>query len=252
MVTLSSSARRAFIAGLALLTSPLLVHADIAIETETGDLGKKGESNFSQGIQFDRDPDGRSAFLLTQYEYAFTDRCEILIEPFFYQWSKLKDGTSFEGLGDLEITPSYAFFTETETWPTLVAAYKVKVPMASNRDIGSGKFDNYPYLIINKHVGKWDFNANIGVSFFGQTKGDPRALDQLIYDFAVQHPITENLQIIAEVFGNTKAAKADPHGTFAGAVALEYAINEHFNVFVSVGYDSDKTWSVRPGFNIPF
>lgn len=35
-------------------------------------------------------------------------------------------------------------------------------------------------------------------------------------------------------------------------MALEYVISKNFNVFLSVGYDSDHTFSVRPGFNIPF
>lgn len=189
------------------LSSPL-VHADTALETETGDLGKQGESNFCQSIQFDHEPGGRTAFLLTQYEYAITDNSEILIEPFFYQWSRLKDGTSFEGIGDLEITPSFKFIQETANCPAIVAAFKVKVPMASNRNIGSGKFDYYPYLILNKHIGKWDLNANLGVNFFGQTAGEPHQLNQFIYDFSVQHPITEKLEFIGEVFGKTNLRQA--------------------------------------------
>ena len=231
--------------------STLTSRADLAIETETGDLGKKGESNFSQGVQFDHDHDGHTSFLLNQYEYAFTDNVEILIEPFFYQWTKLKDGTSFEGIGDLEITPSFKFIQETDTCPGIVFSFKVKVPMASNREIGTGKFDYYPYLILNKHIGEWDINVNLGMEFFGQTEGDAYQRNQLIYDLAVQHPITDKLEFIAEIFGNSKPS-ADEKGTFAGAVALEYEVNKHFNFFVSVGYDTDHTFSVRPGFNIPF
>ena len=113
--------------------STLTSRADLALETETGDLGKKGESNFSQGVQFDHDHDGHTSFLLNQYEYA----------------------------------------------------------------------------------------------------------------------ITNKLVFIAEIFGDSKSA-AGEKGAFAGAVALEYEINKHFNFFVSVGYDTDHTFSVRPGFNLPF
>ena len=247
----SPFSRPALLAVILLALPAPKARADIALETETGDLGKKGESNFSQGIQFDHDPDGHTAFLLTQYEYAITDNCEILIEPFFYQWTKLKDGTSYEGIGDLEITSAFKFIQETETFPAIVASLKVKVPMASNREIGTGKFDYYPYFTINKHLGEWDLNVNLGVEFFGQTNGDPHQRNQLIYDFAAQHPITDKLEFFVEVFGNTKPA-AGEKGTFAGAVALEYEFGKHFNVFLSVGYDTDKTFSVRPGFNIPF
>ena len=132
----------------------------------------------------------------------------------------------------------------------MVTSFKVMVPTATNRDIGTGKFDWYPYFILNKNIGGWDLNVNIGVSFFGQY-GDERLKNEVIYDFSAQHAITEKLGFIGEIFGNTRAV-ATERSTFAGAVALEYEFNKNFNVFVSVGYDTDKTFSVRPGFNIPF
>lgn len=250
LITLPPSSRNSLLTALCLLALQAFCRADIALETETGDLGKKGEWNFSQGIQFDHDPGGKTTFLLTQFEYAITDRSEILIEPFLYLWGRPKDSDRYSGMGDLEITPSYMFMPEQDVMPALVAAFKVKVPTASNREIGTGKFDWYPYLIINKHIGKWDLNANLGVSFFGQY-GEEHLRDQFIYDFSVQHPITSKLMGIAEIFGNSAPTESEK-ATFAGAVALEYTAGEHFNIFISVGYDSDDTWSIRPGFNIPF
>ena len=41
-------------------------------------------------------------------------------------------------------------------------------------------------------------------------------------------------------------------GTFAGAIAGEYKFNEHFNVYTSIGYDSDSVTTLRSGFNIEF
>ena len=238
------------LAGLFLAGAISCARADIALETETGDLGKKGEGNFSQGIQYDKYPGGRTTFLLTQFEYAMTDDSELLIEPFFYQWTREHGGVRYEGIGDLEITPSYRFWRETSNSPALLAAFKVKVPMASNRDIGTGKVDYYPYFIINKHFGEWDVNVNLGVEFFGQY-GHEYLRPQLIYDVSVQHPITKHLEGIVEIFGNSKPT-ASEKATFAGAVALEYEFSKHFNVFFSVGFDTDSTWSFRPGFNIPF
>ena len=240
---------RWLIAGCFLLSLTFRAQADIALETETGDLGKKGEANFSQGIQFDKYPGGRTTFLLTQFEYAMTDNSEILIEPFFYQWTR-DSGSHFQGLGDLEITPSYRFVKESARFPAILAAFKVKVPMASNPNIGTRRFDWYPYFIINKHFGAWDINVNLGAEFFGQT-GSEYLRTQLIYDLSIQHPITKRLEGIVEIFGNTKPNSSE-QATFAGAVALEFEIKKHFNIFLSVGYDTDKTLSVRPGFNIPF
>ena len=138
------------------------VRADLVLETETAELGKKGELTLSAGVQFERERDGsRTTFTLNQFEYAITDRAEILIEPFFREWDKPKGEKSFHGMGDLEITPSYMIIEDKGGWtPAVVLALKVKVPTAKNRNIGTGKFDYYPYIILGKKIGNWVLNAN--------------------------------------------------------------------------------------------
>ncbi len=155
------------------------------------------------------------------------------------------------GLGDLEITPSYMVILEGDWTPAVVTSFKIKVPTARDTDIGTGKFDYYPYLILGKHIGKLDLNANLGVDFFGQPDEGPHPDNQFIYDLAGQSLVTDHLQIIAEIFGNS-APSADEDGTFAGSIALEYEMGPHFNIFCAVGYDTGKLFNVRPGFNIPF
>lgn len=225
-------------------------YADTVLETETAELGKQGDWLVSQSIQYERAPDGHSFATVTQFEYGVTDRAEILIEPFFQEWDHPKDGDAFHGMGDLEITPSYMVVLEGDAMPAIVLAMKLKVPTAKNRDIGTGKTDFQPYVIIGKHFGEWTLNANFGVDLVGRVPGaDLR--DQFIWDFSVQRTLTENLSVFAEMFGNSSPAIGEK-GTVAGAVAMEYQLGKHCNVFLSVGYDSDKVVTLRPGFNVFF
>ncbi len=225
--------------------------ADTVLETETAELGEKGEWLISNSLQWEKGPDGKTAFTLFQFEYGFTERAEILIEPFFHEWDWPKDGKKFDGMGDLEITPSYMAVLEGDYMPAIVTALKVKVPTARNPDIGSGKYDYYPYLIFGKHFGpNWICNANLGVDLIGDVAGE-NLKNQFIYDFSVERVINEKWSVFAEVFGNSKP-DPDTKGTFAGAIAAEYQVTKHFNVFVSVGYDTDHLFNVRPGFNIHF
>ena len=233
------------------LTSPFSVRADLVLETETAELGKQGEFNISNAIQFEREKDGsRTTFTLTQFEYALTDRAEILIEPFFQEWDKPKGEKSFHGMGDLEITPSYMIVLDDEkSWvPAMVLAFKLKVPTARNRDIGTGEFDYYPYIIVGKKFGHWILNANFGYNFITSPSGE-ELKDQWIYDFSVEREITDHWSVYAEIFGNSKPS-ADEKATFAGAVATEYKFTKHFSALLSVGYDTDHVLSVRPGFNV--
>ena len=229
------------------LTIPL--HADTVLETETAELGKKGEGLFSASVQFEKDKDGnRTAFTLNQIEYALTDRAEILIEPFFQEWQKPKGGKWSSGMGDLEITPSYMIVLEKPYVPAIVLAFKLKVPTATNPDIGTGEYDYYPYFIFGKKIGHWLFNANFGYDIITSPAGE-KLSNQFIYDLSIEREITDKWSVFVEVFANTKPTVGEK-GTFSGAVATEYKITNHFNMFVSVGYDTDQLMNVRPGFNI--
>lgn len=129
MNTIQSSIRNALIVFSLIGTA----NADLVLETETAELGKKGDWLFSQAIQVDHEKDGgRSIFTVNQYEYALTSKAEILIEPFFYEWNNPKSGRTVDGVGDLEITPSYMVMIDDEkSWlPAALLAFKLKVPTA--------------------------------------------------------------------------------------------------------------------------
>ena len=120
--------------GMLLATSALVLalavraRADTAIETETAQIGAKGDIGISNSVEYEWAKDGKAMGTLSQFEYGISDRCEILIEPFFQEW-EFPDGESSEnGLGDLEITPSYAVVQEKESVPALLLAMKLKVP----------------------------------------------------------------------------------------------------------------------------
>jgi len=246
------SLRSIYIPVIALFTTSLL-HADLVLETETTELGKQGDCLISTALQVERASDGGTAyFTLNQFEYGITDRSEILIEPFFYEWNRPKDGPAYSGVGDLEISPSYLMvLDDPNSWiPAAAAAFKLKVPTATNRNIGTGEFDYQPYIILGKTIGPWICNANFGYDFVTSPKDEPLN-NQFIYDFSVQRNVTDRLGLYAEIFGNSSPASGEK-GTFAGAIAAEYKFNEHFNVFTSLGYDTDHVVTLRSGFNIEF
>jgi hypothetical protein len=250
LTTMSTSFRLIVFTGIALITSGHL-HADLVLETETAQLGKQGDMLFSTALQAEWAKDGsRKFFTLNQYEYALADRAEILIEPFFYEWDSPKGGARYSGVGDLEITPSYQVVSEETFTPAILLAFKLKVPTATNRDIGSGKFDYQPYFILGKTYGDWVFNANIGYDFVTSSKTE-KLRDQVILDFSVERKLTADLSVYAEVFSNSSPIRGEK-GTFAEAMAFEYKFNKNFNIFTSIGYDSDHVKNIRSGFNIEF
>lgn len=68
------------------------VFANTASETETAQVGAKGDIGFSQSVEYAKARDGKSGGTWTQFEYGINDCTEILIEPFFYQFDSPDDG----------------------------------------------------------------------------------------------------------------------------------------------------------------
>jgi hypothetical protein len=215
--------------------------ADTAIETETAQIGKQGDFAFSQSYEYGRSQDGTSGGTLTQFEYALSDRAEILIEPFFYTWDHPKGEDRVSGLGDLEITPSYEVSREDNWAPSILTAVKVKVPTGS-RDAGSsGKFDFMPYLIFGQHLDGWTFNSNIGVNFSKPEDGGNYEATA-IWAVEAEREIVPDLTVFVEAFSTEEHVKTV-------STALEYKWADNFNTFAAASYTEDHESIFRIGFN---
>jgi hypothetical protein len=222
--------------------------ADTAIETETAQIGARGEMNISNAIEGEKASDGKALGTLTQFEYGITDRCEILIEPFFQQWEFPDGEPSTHGRGDLEITPSYEVVREVGGRPALLLAMKLKVPTGSKPDFSTGEYDYFPYIILGKHMGDWTMNANLGVDFITKSVVDGDVIepghDQIVWDLEFEREVAHDTTMFMEAYSAEE-------GIITGSMAVEHQFTRHFNLFLAAAYDEDGTYLVRTGFNIP-
>jgi len=221
-----------------------LAIADTAIETETAQIGKNGEIGISQSYEYAHSKDGSSGGTLTQFEYGLSDRAEILIEPFFYTWDQPKGEPKVEGLGDLEITPSYMFFRETTWAPAILAAVKFKVPTGSKKAGSSGKFDYMPYLIFGKHISGWTLNANLGLNITTPESGGTYGKTGT-WSLEAEREIAPKTTIFLEGFSTEEGVKT-------ASTALEYQWTDHFNSFATVSYTEKREGILRLGINLGY
>ena len=221
-----------------------LAYADTAIETETAQIGKRGDIGFSQAYEYGRAKDGTSGELVTQFEYGLSDRAEILIEPFFYTWEHPDGEKMVKGVGDLEITPSYEVILEDHWRPAVLTALKIKVPTGSEHAGSSGEFDYMPYLIFGQHFEGWTFNANLGVNITTPADGGEYGTTAT-WAVEAEREIVPDLTMVLEGFSTEDKLRTV-------STALEYQWSEHFNTFAAVGYNQDDEAIFRLGINLQY
>ena len=221
-----------------------VAHADTAIETETAQIGKQGEIAISQSYEYAAAKDGTSGGTLSQFEYGLSDRAELLVEPFFYVWEHPDGESKVDGLGDLEITPSYEFVLEDGWVPAMLAAFKLKVPTGSQDAGSSGKYDYMPYLILGQHYGGWTFNVNLGVNFVAASDAGPSE-EATTWCLETERDVLTHLTLFLEAFSTEDNVKTV-------STALEYKWNEHLDTFAAAGYTEEDESIFRVGLNLDF
>ncbi len=242
--------------------------AGLPLETETARTLKAGKFEFSSSFEYQMSSEGKEQALPMAFEYGVTDKLEIMVEPVFYTAILPDSGSNSIGIGDLEVTLNYKFFSEKDLLPAFAIAGEVKIPTAKNRQIGTGEADYAGYFIMSKKIHDLDIHLNMGYTVVGQPTGV--TLDNL-YSFALaaEYYFSEGLQIVAETYGNTSSFseggseavitgaenKVIPEasgGELVGALGLRYFWHPKIGVALGLSYDNNNAIMFAPGLLIHF
>lgn len=244
----------------------------------TAVVGEGGELVIENSLGLENDKDG-TAWTLDMailYTPEILSRFSLLLEPTLWEWDRPRDGEAVNGFGDVDLSLFYLLFLGSDVLPGVVVGTKVKIPTASNDDIGTGKADFSALLIVGKEFGELDINLELEYATFGQpdssssgddvlveedegadadflTESSEKLKDQFIYTLSVDYGLTENLTPYVELFGNTKPTK-DESSSFAAGFGLEYdfELTDATSFIVEAGIDTDELITGKIGFEWTF
>ena len=260
------------IAGMvALWLGPSGARADLSLETETARLLAPKHFEVSMAYEYQHARDGHEMALPLAIEVGLVPRLELLLEPTAYVGIFPRKGKSAQGLGDLEATLTFLAFKESVHLPAIALAGEVKIPTASNRQIGTGEFDYTPYLIASKRFGHLDVHANVSYTFLGQPAG-VNVKNTWAFALAGEYTFHPKWDVFAEVMyttsgrGSAKSGAsgggADGEGTgvraefsgeeLIGTVGLRHHFGEKVDVFGSVSFDNASAVLLRLGLTWKF
>ncbi|HWS72637.1 MAG TPA: transporter, partial [Thermoanaerobaculia bacterium] len=199
------------------------------------------------------------------FEYAFTNRTELTVEPVFGTSIRPKHSPSASGAGDVELTLTHLFVPEAGAVPAFAGALEVKLPTAKNRLIGTGKTDFTAWAIASKRLGNLDLHANLGYTVVGKPAGTN--LSNIVdYAIAEEYHLSPRVDVVGEVLGNTSSLGENGNegggatgipAEAAGAekslmVGMRYKWSPALAFSIGVSYDNNHALLIRPGITWRF
>jgi hypothetical protein len=245
--------------------TPLQVHAQQPLETETARPLKAGVFEIQTSFEYQTSSDGTERAAPLGLEYGITNRVSLLVEPVLYTSIRPKLGPSATGLGDLEATLSYLVVEERRRLPALEIAGEIKPPTARNAIIGTGKTDFAAYVFASKRYGNFDTHANIGYTFVGKPAGTQ--LDNIInVAFAGEYFLNKKVDLVAEFLANTssgageKSVLISPNlstpeavaGERIGMIGFRYHFRPDVALAFGINYDNNHAVLIRSGVTFNF
>ena len=171
---------------------------DLSLETETARLLPPGKFELSAAFEFQTSPNGQDYASPLALEFGVVDRVELLIEPVPFTSIQPRGGKPANGLGDTEVTLTYLVLSERPAIPAIAIAGEVKIPTATNLQIGKKEFDYRVYAIASKRVGDFDLHFNVGYTFTGEPP-NVRTRNPIDVEFAAEWFLNDKFDLFAEV-----------------------------------------------------
>jgi len=164
------------------------------------------------------------------------------------------EGSSENGIGDLELALKWNFLEEKGSVPGLALKFGSTLPTGDeDTGLGSGGYDLFALLIAGKALGNVEIYLNLGYARIDKTaEGDKP--DIFAASLAGKWEMIEALALVGEVMYETPGADGeDPPVAMTAGLVWEIADNFSVDIGGRVGLtDTAPDWSVLAGINYSF
>jgi Putative MetA-pathway of phenol degradation len=134
------------------------------------------------------------------------------------------------GVSDSVIGAKYRLLDETDTWPAMVAAFKLKLPTGdARRGLGDDDVEAAGLAALGKTVGPVTMTVNVGYPFVTRR----RELDAWTLSGSIEYPVTAALTAVAELVGTIGVSEAED--TLVARAGAVFALTKRVSLDGAVG-----------------
>jgi hypothetical protein len=205
-------------------------------------------ATIGSGFEYAKDADGTEYDFPLLFEYNFSEQLKLVLEPNYVNFSsKLAGVSSARGVDDTEVSLEYEFLPERRYRPALSLETLVKLPTASNRNIGTGKTDYALGLIAGKDLVFMDLDFNVLYTY----SGDRRLKDSVEYSLAGEWPLSSRFSVEGEVVSATGGgARHGQPGTFGGQALASGSGATGTEVLLGAAQHLGPNLKIEEGYNL--
>jgi len=215
------------LAGL-VMAFPAGAYAARPLSTEDAGVVDAGHAELEAGFEYVKQSDEEMG-LACVFKVGLFNNVDVGVEvP--YGFIDVEAGDDVNGLGDVVFCAKYHLWDEGDNTPAVAIVFSLK-----------------PQL--TKELGAFTAHGNLGYTFVGGGE------DIFSYGLAAEYPLSEAVNIVGELTGETAFDGAFNENPFQGLVGLNWAWGETVTLDVGVGFpvsDASPDLTVTTGLTVAF
>jgi len=235
------------LAGL-VMAFPAGAYAARPLSTEDAGVVDAGHAELEAGFEYVKQSDEEMG-LACVFKVGLFNNVDVGVEvP--YGFIDVEAGDDVNGLGDVVFCAKYHLWDEGDNTPAVAIVFSLK-PQTGDEDegLGSGELDYGLNTALTKELGAFTAHGNLGYTFVGGGE------DIFSYGLAAEYPLSEAVNIVGELTGETAFDGAFNENPFQGLVGLNWAWGETVTLDVGVGFpvsDASPDLTVTTGLTVAF
>ena len=186
--------------------------------------------------------------------YGVTENLEVSVEiPYLYHFPVIS--SPLEGLGDINLVGKYLLFPESGDIPAIAVKAVEKLDTGSfGLGLGSGDKDFSLFAVSTKAFGKNMVSVQLGYSWLGKNK-IAGLRDIFIYGLAVDHAVSDTINIVSEINGNRHPDITQPDDPKTWLLGIIYKVSDKvvFDLAYKGGLSqASPDWNITSGASLAF
>ena len=215
------------------------------LSTDDAGVVDKGHFEVEAGLEYTNQLDKELALSLVVKTGIF-DNLDLGIEvP--YKFIDFGQDAKTDGFDDVKVVSKINLITEKDVLPAISVSFSFKTDSGNDdKSLGTGKQEYAINTILSKSLDELILHFNFGY-VIKENLPEQNLRDVLTYSIAVEYPLDEKLNFVAEISGENERRNDFDDNPMSGLSGFNYSISENIVYDLGLGFEISEA---SPDFKV--